>query len=717
MKLKGVNWFEQNVEKVVLAGVSVIFLGVVAMQFLYEPNKFKVGTSVVTPGEAFGPVARRAEEVKGKMETPVEQLGLPQPPKADIINQFVARQKGSVTPSPMIVALGPGSTVTGAMGDGKVIRGTTKLAPLVIAAPTSVVVASYGATIDPTEAIAHPELKKLLPAEQPMDKRSVSVEAKFDGAAIKAALLRSGDEGASYPTQWWRDQVEILGVRLERQEMGSNGDWSKETVVPLVPGRGVPDLLKNAKTLNDMPEVLSVARIAAEELQRPQSLRTIAGQSWKRPSEMPKLGDAGVSAEVRKLMTEREKLTAEKDRLNRRLQEIDKQSNTPTRNPGSGGGGGGGGKGSGGGGAAPPSGPATDPAKKIADLKRPVEEALKRNEEKMTANENALKAIGFDTTGNPLPPAAPVASDKPLPKTVLDNPSIDVWAHDLTVTPGKAYRYRVRVLLNNPAFGRGAFLTAEQQDLAKSPTIESAPSEWSDPIDVLADKYFFITSATESDPRAASRATAELYQFFYGYYRKASLYLEPGDVLSAPVKLPDPAKLPVYDLTTLAEANPAQPPPSINQPIQGLPQNLQPGGRGNQIDGGGRGKAGAPAAAPQEKAKVELPQNAKPWSGIVRADFDVYLLDVQKLPADSASRALLRVEDGTIIARIPTDDEKAMTYKAVLASAKDGENQGQPIAPAPDKKPANPIDQPGRPGRDAPPPPPPGGGGGGGGGG
>src|SRR4051812_31421349 len=53
MKLKGVNPIEQHVEKIVLVTVSGVFLLVVAAQFLYEPNKVKVGSAApVPPGKA-----------------------------------------------------------------------------------------------------------------------------------------------------------------------------------------------------------------------------------------------------------------------------------------------------------------------------------------------------------------------------------------------------------------------------------------------------------------------------------------------------------------------------------------------------------------------------------------------------------------------------------------------------------------------------------------
>jgi hypothetical protein len=63
------------------------------------------------------------------------------------------------------------------------------------------------------------------------------------------------------------------------------------------------------------------------------------------------------------------------------------------------------------------------------------------------------------------------------------------------VAPGKTYRYRMMVAVNNPAFARTSALVKEQQDLAGSPLVYSAASQWSEPIQVMADQYYFVTSA------------------------------------------------------------------------------------------------------------------------------------------------------------------------------------------------------------------------------
>src|ERR1043165_1699439 len=589
MKLKGVNFFEQHVEKLVLGTVSVVFLGVVAMQFLYEPNKIKVGNASYSPGSAFEPVEKKAQEIKAKINASADDLNLPPVPKVALVDQFKTKHNGPVAPSPTIVAFGRDLKIEGTENKGVTPKGTTLVNALAVPAPTSTAAVPFRTTFDPVETLSYPELKKLLPAEQPFDKAAVSVETHFDGTALKAALLgESGaDKSVPMPVLWWREQMESLGVKLERQEQIAGGQWGKEQEVPPIPGHGVPDLLKNVKSPSDLQDAVSIARTptATEEIQRPEFYHTIAGVAWKPPADMAKGAGAAQNPEVKKLLDARKRDLDDQDRQKKALDAAEKSATSSNRNvPPPTTGGGGAGKGGSGGGGGGIQAPTKDPVEGLEKTRKPYLDKLKRLEDSLAKNEEALKALGVDTKGNPLPaaPAVPGAANAAAPaKGLLDNADVHLWGHDLTAEPGKTYRYRVKVVVTNPAFGRNGALVAEQQDLAKTPVIESAPSAWTDPVNVLADKYFFITSATEGDSQSPARATAELYQFFYGYYRKSQpLYLEPGDVLTAEVKLPEKEKLPIYDLTGLA-ANPDQPAGTQPAAAPSIPPALR-GGKGGQ---------------------------------------------------------------------------------------------------------------------------------------
>jgi hypothetical protein len=703
MKLKGINPFEQHVEQIVLVAVSGIFLVVIAAQFLIEPNRIKVGNGQpVSPGKAFADAQARAQMLDGKIKVGAapEDVSIPEVKLAEQVREQlagpVAAQARLETP------LGPGMQLREVHETP--IGGNEQLAAVTLPAPSHPAARAFRGTIDPTEPANNPALAALLPKQQPMDKAAVSVEASFSGQALRDALGAAAQGGKPMPANWWANRTAILAVRLEREELAGEDNWTNATEIPPAPGR--IDGVERAKTLTgtqDMDDLVAELRGAEDEVLRAPYYRIIAGQAWVAPSEQPVLA-ASTPREITNLVQDLKRARTQHENTARQLEDLNK---APSRQaPGAGGGGGGKGRGAAGAGA-----PAGDP--KDADRKR-YQGMLDNLQKRIDGDIAKLKEKGYDENGQPLKKevAPPVDPNQPQNKArgLLDQPAIRVWAHDLTAEAGKTYRYRVKLAINNPAFGRAAALIDNQKNLAKESTLWTQPSEWTVPVSVPADRYYFITSATETNNLGPARASAEMYQFFYGYYRKGVVSMEPGDPLMAKVNLPPAEKLPIYDL--------AKPMADGNNPNNPAPAAAQPEG-GQRGGGKGGAQAGGPGMAPPQPgqpdpAKVALPANASKWDTPIIASEDVFLLDVQKVPSADGPRllAVLRDKDGHLTTRAP--DEAGDVYKLVAASAKEGESQGQPVLPDPEKqRPQAPIPQPGK--GTQPPPPPSGGGGSGGG--
>lgn len=80
----------------------------------------------------------------------------------------------------------------------------------------------------------------------------------------------------------------------------------------------------------------------------------------------------------------------------------------------------------------------------------------------------------------------------------------------------------MRVVVNNPLFAKEQFLSDAQKPAAASPTTEGEWSGWSSPISVERDRHFFVVSGSENDALGnGPRAAVEVYQFYYGYWRRA----------------------------------------------------------------------------------------------------------------------------------------------------------------------------------------------------
>lgn len=696
MKLKGINTFERHVEKIVLVAVSVIFLAVLAMQFLLQPNLVKVGNGPAVPPQlAFEQVERKARELDAKMR---QSPDLPDYALPDPAEQFAAALERPVAPRPRLAALGRPVPIQAAGAVGEIPEGT-RIAPLNVPAPTGAVAAAYWLTLDPAEVVANAELRSMLADEQPFDVPLTSVQATFNGVALREALSTDpdGEEGpmTALPPNWWRGAVEVLAVRLEREELSPTGDWTNLTEVPALPGR--PNLLakvgEGVNGLAGAAQLLGQARGYGDQVFRPSVYRTIAGAPWVPPAEAAAAGGpSATTPEIDLKLRQRESLVAQADRQREAIAKAGGATGTrgAEREGGSGGGKGG---------MVRSGGQDREPQQQDSRTAA-LEARLKRLEDQIARIDEELAQLGYVAPSQPgSAPVQPVTPTQTQTATAfLDTADLTVWAHDLTAEPGKTYRYRVQVAVNNPAFGRDASLSEDQRGLAAEPVLLSAASEWTSPVQVLDDSYFFITGASEADQFGSSAATAELYRFYYGYYRKGETRLEPGDPVLASVKLPDPAMLPIYDLENLGAAvAPEQP---AARPVD---------------EGLGGGKGGTRAVAPSEEGRggrAEQPSTqpntppagAKPGPSSLTASADAFLLDVTRSPVaveaslSGSSRqpvqVLLRGRDGSIAVRSPEEARSAL-YQRVAQSAQQGETQGQPAAPR-EPEPAAPTRQPTR---------------------
>ncbi|MCX5689528.1 MAG: hypothetical protein NTV94_07045, partial [Planctomycetota bacterium] len=608
------------------------------------------------------------------------------------------------------IAMGPGPSFGKAASTGAVATAVYKLPE--VAAPVALVGHAFRSTVSPAESINNADLAKLLPAAQPFDKASVSLEAAFNGTSLREQLTLDPDGEAGpqqpIPLGWWKDaaneastMIEIIGVEVERETLrnpdGTTPSGSTIVKVPGIPGRfnAIKMWNDSIRSLGDVPPMLDQYRSAADQILRPAYVSTIAGPAWKAPSEMAAAATSDGDAKMRRVAELKKRLGDVDEKIADLEQKIqsapqtdgrDKPATRPEARPGEGGGGrgGGGGKGGGPSNIAPP---APTVKKEEPQLSRPALErqlATRNDERKRLVK--SLAELG-EKTQDAVDPAAPlpVAAEVSL----LDNPEVKLYAHDLTVEPGAQYRYRMRVIVNNPLFGRN--LQESQRTFADKSMVEGAWSSWTGAVDVDPNEFFFVTSAEpRSDISAAPKAAAEMYVFYYGYYRMASVSLEPGDVLTGTAKLPE---LKLADMKKLEESlkNPSAA-PAMQAPVR------TPGGKSG---GGGGGKSGG--GRPSEREQVDRGGRQAPivteavaanvdWLSLpakktIELKVDAVYLDTvplavgqQGLAGEERPRfmALMRNQHGQLVSRLPDVERATAAYKRLEASAKEGARQNAP---------------------------------------
>lgn len=709
MKLKGINKFEQHVEKIVLGVVVAILLVVLVVQFLGQRNVVNVSVGgreqQLEPARAYEPIAEEARRLLAAMNDPNPRI--PEAPQLGLAQAWESRIEGPRVPVTEVAALtrasGPGAG--GAAGDFPPLpEGDYRFPELELPTPSRPMAVSFRSTIDPAFVAANPDVRELVGREQPFDKAAISIEAVFDGRRLREILETDpdgdGSQFAPLPPQWWSNNVEILAVEVERARgLDASGEPIDPAAVGQLPGHEplVSEELLTSMRLDDLDYLVGEARDDARRIRQPRYLPVIAGPSWMSPRDVARLD------EVR---AERDEIT----RLVRRVQQQDDeiarvreqlaQAGQPQRaDPGAHGGHGQ---------PQPTRAPSADP--QVRRLEQRIEQ-LERERSRFVAQ---LRTLGADETGQAI---VGEDDDDPFLDDLLQSEEIRLIAHDVEVEPGERYVYRIRVAVNNPLFGRGQDLLDDQRSLAARPLVWSEWSSWSEPVEVERDQYYFLTSATENSPLGGPRATAEVFTFYYGYWRRGTTSLQPGDPVVAEANLPDPNLLPIFDLEAMEVAAAERRSQQRQQPA-----GHDPHGMPVQVSGPTRRGGGQPTA--QEGAG--LPEGARAGPERLRVEVEAVLLDVASQPGAVASagsrrsgqpalQALLRSEDGRLVARNPATESRSVLYARLAESAEEGRRQGLP-EPEPVEEERRERRQPDTRERERtpPPPPPPSGGGGGG---
>ncbi len=692
MKKSKINPLEAHFEKLILVVVSGVLLAVVAMQFLTQPNAVQVGSNPtpLAPDRVFDPIEADAEALLARMRD-VNPM-LPEVPEQDVAGQFARVSNLSIADSIQITMMGEGVNIgEHDIGSAGSDAATTYAMPA-LPVPAALAVATHRATIDPYEAITNDALRAYLPQEQPFDTVAVSVEGTISGASLLASLEEDPDGEAGpmrpLPLQWWRGNLELLGVEVEREELGPDGSWGGMTVLSGVPGRDT--LLSEARQEGITPaELVQVARSAEEfmrDIAQPSFPQTIAGPEWVRPSEMS--AEDGLSDEDREIaMLERRYASFEKRRDGLMLQ---------LESVGAGGGGSedrGGERNRGGGGEGGRPGTTRTPVDRDQQKRDILQSQIDAAERQMERLADQLAELGAPVDQDQAQDSQPNEPEPPLP-ALLEAEDLPVWVHDFGAEPGKMYRYRMRVVVNNPLFAKEQYLSEAQQASAGSPTVEGAWSAWSSPITVEQDRHFFVVSGSESDAIGnGPRAAVEVYQFYYGYWRKGSTTLEPGDLIHARAKLPD--NLLLWDLAKLEEMGP-------QSGVRGLAGGRQDFGRDPEGERDRRefveGNPDRPVRTQREPSgsrdarDADLPDGAERAPDTLDLVLSAILLDVMPTPGDKDStRVVLRDPEGRLVTRLTAADRSSQLYKRLVSNAREGETQGQPKIDPNENRPNVPI--------------------------
>ena len=653
MKLKGISWIEAHFEKVFVGLMAVALLAVLVMQFVLASNRVTVDGQQLPLAGAFRPSEEEANRLLSQMDD--REPRLPEiDATTDMASSFAAKLREGAAPTDRIKPFG--TDVAAALSDQQGTVAGNAFAPFEPPAPAAPIVAAYRATLDPY-AIADIEgITEIIPPQQPYDAAWISVQTAMDGPAMLAAYERDPDGAAGeiqkLRTDWWRSKVGVLEVEVERQMLLPDGTWSDPVDVGSLPGDEPVVALDTAPAnWRALDDLVGVAAQAQDTVLRPQFFPVLEGTPWVPPSEVPAPSEIeNNESELRVLERRLRNIERDIERKEQALASGGTQDTGPEGRFGDSRETQGDRRGGGGNQPAQPGGNTPgneDPRTRV------IRQQIERLQEQAETVREQLSKLGWQDEGEDVEAFDP--SEWRTEGDLLQDDEISLWRHDARVEPGADYRYRVRLVLANPLFGRQATLSDELDPLAEEPFTRTPWSEWSEPVSVGWAEYFFVERASQGNDFSTASARAELYRFYYGYWRVAGVALTPGDRFVGEIDLPE--GLQAWDTDR----------PATEQAwVQG--------------------------------EDAEQPEGLELMPEELVVEADAWLLDVVPSPfgrtgiggqTEQRIEALIRGPDGEVSRRAPEMERSTGIYRLVRASALEGAAQ-LPVVPGQGRRQAAP---------------------------
>ncbi|MCC6579732.1 MAG: hypothetical protein IT440_04770 [Phycisphaeraceae bacterium] len=573
MQLKNVNLFEKYVEKVVLGIAAVFALFVLWFYALSNPYAVTFGPrkDTVQPDDVERLILKEAETLSRKISdsapSPFKGMTLTVPPYT---NEFWTRYSRHVLPVPAFTAIMglPGLNAREFQIAEPLERNPyfVPMPPAPIALKTGI---GFGVLTDPPDPMRLRSFEAIIGDQKPRDFQWISVSAEFDLNTWRTRLVAKPPEAnrQQIPEPWWRNVLLVADVVLQRQVKDpATGQWGPIETVPPVPGNEeiefLPKLSVNYRRPVEKwapPEAkaaLETARAERVRLARP-PFPSLDQGIWLPPEANPALMAPGDAEKLQALVNDIRKFQEQIKQLRKdgagERPAIVTPTRTRTSGPASPGTPGSPGSPGTSGTPASPGNPATPaPAGRGAPA---AEEAI--DESKLPLDLPGLEArlqsrtselyrllgihdvdvslvqqgtdsvmpIHGNTSGSP---GSPGESPRDMPNLG----TVKIWQHDISVKPGQSIRYRVIASVIDPLFYQSQVPALQRREFYEKLTLSSEPSEWTEPVQIFPEQYFFLTTGNKQN----KSATVEVYCIFGGKMQSHEFQVQPGDPIGGVVE-------------------------------------------------------------------------------------------------------------------------------------------------------------------------------------
>lgn len=535
--MKGISLIERHFEKAGFVLVTVLIGSYILVDFI-NPATIQMGLeSNATTKVVNSLLIAQATSLKQSQDSTTSSIDLSPVVSGLAQKNFNEKLNANILPSLKIRQNSPSFA-------GEIMNPTIKLLNTLyyqprFAAPKMVSPVEWlSDAIEPEEASKIEPLQKFLdarPDSKNMDVIWTKPVARVDLKGIRAELAKSVAEAAvpqiAAPAIWRNNTIYFIDVVFERQRKMEDGTWGELVTVPILLGRAEKTFRDRDIKGWDANRIFSEMRgekLIENQIRQPDFYPTRYNSGRKDPStSLAKSGGVdGTTALDKKKQQEALKQKEQLDALEKELKikeselqsaggewdaelakkEAERKKNIKKK-PGD-------------------SADASDDSPTDLKLRSKLTLVVRDLRTKL---KRLKKDFGIESPKSDVATVAnPVES-----ATEADLDSIDVWTHDLSVTPGETVRYRCRVEIFNPFFSRARQLVKEQIGLATNLAIPSQTSDWSAPVHVPTKAMFFAENGALGEKGTKQTISFSVYVLRNGLWEKMdpNPQFEPGQPL------------------------------------------------------------------------------------------------------------------------------------------------------------------------------------------
>ena len=245
MKLKGINTFEQHLEKVVLGVAVLAVAGIAGWQYLSAPT-VKVGSKSAYHGEIDGILEKKARELEGRLGDGAVSIEIPADTVTLAAPGFSEQLAAPISPVQSLAVTAPNF-------NGQLVKSGSSSVDVWYYVPTVPVLSMKGVQ-ETADALTADSAKEAAKASKvvaarpdfqtidgPKDVVWTTPYARIDLKGLRAEFTGSRKDATpplnAVPGVWYQDKPFVVDIVFERRERGSGDSWGAPVVVPVFAAR------------------------------------------------------------------------------------------------------------------------------------------------------------------------------------------------------------------------------------------------------------------------------------------------------------------------------------------------------------------------------------------------------------------------------------------------------------------------------------------------